>query len=56
MMKARLAEIGTSGLNVRYFYIPDKKQKKAHYAFNIRLNISDPYILLEKDDHSIAKE
>ena len=57
MIKSRLAEIGTSGLNVRYFYVIDKDEiSSAHYSFNIKLNVSDPYLLHKDINGSIIDE
>ena len=47
-MQTRLAEIETANINIRSFYVPNmagEGQKNAYFAFNLRLNISDPLIL-----------
>ena len=54
-IKSRLAELSTAGINIRSFYVPktDSKLKSAHFAFNLRLNVNDPFLLKKTKSNSI---
>lgn len=46
-VKARLAELSVAGINIRSFYVPKNNDpiKTAHFAFNLRLNVNDAYLM-----------
>lgn len=46
-VKARLAELSVAGINIRSFYVPKNNNsvKTAHFAFNLRLNVNDAYLM-----------
>ena len=58
MIKSRLAELSTSGINIRYFYVPKQEySKSAYFSLNIRLNVNDPFLTKKNDnDQSILDE
>jgi hypothetical protein len=58
MIKSRLAELSTSGINIRYFYVPKQDDSKsAYFSLNVRLNVNDPFLTKKNDnDQSILDE
>lgn len=44
VVKPRLAELSTAGINVKHFYYP-KGGDKAFFSFNLRLNVDDTYLI-----------
>ena len=58
MIKSRLAELSTSGINIRYFYVPKQEDSKsAYFSLNVRLNVNDPFLTKKNDnDQSILDE
>ena len=57
-IKARLAELSVAGINIRSFYVPRNNDvsKTAHFAFNLRLNVNDSYLLKKQNDSSILNQ
>lgn len=56
-IKTRLVELSSSGINVKYFYVPKTDGKQtAHFSFNLRLNVNDPHLLNKKNGTSILEE
>lgn len=54
-IKERLAELSVAGINIRSFYVPKNNEthKTAHFAFNLRLNVNDPYLIKKQNGQSI---
>lgn len=52
-IKARLAELSIAGINIRSFYVPKNNAptKTAHFAFNLRLNVNDSYLMRKLGDN-----
>lgn len=52
-IKARLAELSIAGINIRSFYVPknNASTKTAHFAFNLRLNVNDSYLMRKLGDN-----
>lgn len=56
-IKTRLVELSSAGINIKYFYVPATDgDKTAHFAFNLRLNVNDPYLLNKNNGKSILDE
>lgn len=50
-IKSRLVELSVAGINVRSFYVPrNESNKTAHFAFNLRLNVNDQYLMKKNKD------
>jgi exonuclease III len=46
-----LVELSVAGINVRSFYVPrNESNKTAHFAFNLRLNVNDQYLMKKNKD------
>lgn len=54
-LKVRLAELSTSGINVKHFYVPNDEDGKrvANFSLSLRLNINDP-LLLQKQNEELS--
>lgn len=57
-IKTRLAEIKTSGINVKHFYVPkgESGNRTARFSFNLRINIEDVFLTRKDKSKSILEE